>query len=58
MTDQRVRKVSQILYELKRGKFDQSELWDRVTIPLPLSLEPSQLPYCRIMNVSYSIQVI
>jgi len=56
--EQKVKEVSQILHKKKRGKFRKCELWDQVPIPVPASIEPSRLPFCNIMDVSYSIQLI
>jgi len=56
--DQKVKEVSQVLHKTKRGRFKKGELWDQVAVPIPASIEPSHLPFCSIMDVSYSIQLI
>jgi len=55
--DRKVKEISQILHKTKRGRFNKGELWDQVAIPIPASTEASHLPFCNIMDISYSIQV-
>ena len=55
--EDKVKEINLILYKKKRGRFRKAELWDQVAIPIPSSIEPSHLPFCTIMDVSYSIQV-
>lgn len=56
--DRKVKEISQILHKTKRGRFNKGELWDQVAIPIPASTEASHLPFCNIMDISYSIQLI
>jgi len=56
--EDKVKEINLILYKKKRGRFRKAELWDQVAIPIPSSIEPSHLPFCTIMDVSYSIQLI
>lgn len=45
-----------VIFEQKRGQFHAAEFWENFPILVP-PLVPSELRFCRIINVSYEIRV-